>query len=158
MGEEREAHVSWHRPVHTASMQQVLNHLWDLACSTEHDAPFRRFKAKVSPVEFVFIGVLLYTMRNGYSAGERSRAVFVVRSDIRKAHVDVRFNARVAADRRRLIDSIENGEVDIEPPPPSSATPAVSRRKRKSCEYDKPPSACTPLSAGCIQLAHAANG
>jgi len=128
------------------AMGAVLDRLWELARSKEHDAPFRRFKAKVSPVEFVFIGVLLYTMRNGHTAAEQSRAAFVLRRDIRKAHVDVRFNARVAADCWRLIDSIENGEIDIEPPPPSSATPATSRRKRKLYEYDKPPSARTPLS------------
>jgi hypothetical protein len=34
--------------------------------------------------------------------------------DIRKAHVDVCFNTRVVAYRWRLIDAIENGEVDID--------------------------------------------
>ena len=95
------------------------------------------------------LGVLLYTMRNGYTAAEQSRAAFVLRRDIRKAHVDVRFNARVAADCWRLIDSIENGDIDIEPPvtsaPPTSTTPAANRRKRKSYAYDKPPSARTSL-------------
>lgn len=38
------------------AMGAVLDRLWEIARSTEHDAPFRRFKAKVSPVEFVFIG------------------------------------------------------------------------------------------------------
>jgi hypothetical protein len=146
------------------AMGQVLDRLWELARSTEYDAAFR-LKAKVSPVEFVFIGalnlthnlskanlifypagVLLYTMRNGYTAAEQSRAVFVLRRDIRKAHVDVRFNARVAADCWRLIDAIENGEIDIEPPKTaSSATPATNGRKRKVYEYDKPPSARTPV-------------
>src|SRR6266702_901907 len=88
-------------------------------------------------------------MRHGYTAAELSRAAFVLRRDIRKAHVDVRFNARVAADCWRLIDSIENGEVDIEPPmasgpPPSSAPPTVNRRKRKSYDYTQPPSARAP--------------
>ncbi|KAH9015628.1 hypothetical protein EDB85DRAFT_1875653 [Lactarius pseudohatsudake] len=127
------------------AMGAVLDRLWELARSSEHDAPFRSFKAKVSPVEFVFIGVLLYTMRNGYAAAEQSRAAFVLRRDIRKAHVDVRFNARVAADCWRIVDSIENGEVDIEPPmasqPPSSNTPGVNRRKRKSYDHTQPPSA-----------------
>ncbi|KAI9434393.1 hypothetical protein H4582DRAFT_797418 [Lactarius indigo] len=126
-------------------MGDVLDRLWELARSSEHDAPFRRFRAKVSPVEFVFIGVLLYTMRHGYTAAEQSRAAFVLRRDIRKAHVDVRFNARVAADCWRLIDSIENGEIDIEPPMaselPSSTTPGVNRRKRKSYDYTQPPAA-----------------
>ncbi|KAH9052285.1 hypothetical protein EDB87DRAFT_1570581 [Lactarius vividus] len=130
------------------AMGAVLDRLWELARSAEHDAPFRRFRAKVAPVEFVFIGVLLYTMRNGYTAAEQSRAAFVLRRDIRKAHVDVRFNARVAADCWRLIDSIENGEVDIEPPMaseiPSSTTPGVNRRKRKSYDYTQSPSARPP--------------
>ncbi|KAI0262274.1 hypothetical protein BGY98DRAFT_735399 [Russula aff. rugulosa BPL654] len=78
------------------AMADVLGRLWELACSEELDAPFRLFKAKVSPVEFVYIGVLLYIMRQGFSTAEQSRAVFVLRRDIRKAHVDVRFNSRVA--------------------------------------------------------------
>jgi hypothetical protein len=148
-------------------MCAVLDRLWELARSSEHDAPFRRFKAKVSPVEFVFIGVppslpciimpfcrsragvLLYTMRNGHTAAEQSRAAFVLRRDIRKAHVDVRFNARVAADCWNLIDAIENGEIYIEAPmtPGPSVAPPVNRRKRKSYEYTVPPSARAPLSS-----------
>ncbi|KAI0291383.1 hypothetical protein B0F90DRAFT_1777103 [Multifurca ochricompacta] len=142
----------------------VLSRMWELATNRELDAPFRRHKAKVSPVEFVFIGaahdflthhssffllprtypffpysslfnlffvcfskplvteissiwlgVLLYTMRHGFTPAEQSRAAFILRRDLRKAHVDVRFNARVAADCWRIIDAIENGEVDIEP-------------------------------------------
>lgn len=84
-------------------------------------------------------------MRNGYTAAEQSRAAFVLRRDIRKAHVDVRFNARVAADCWRLIDAIENGEIDIEPPltsgTTSTAMPATNRGKRKSYDYTKPPAA-----------------
>ena len=34
----------------------VLDRLWEIARNVDLDAPFRRFKAKVSPVEFVFIG------------------------------------------------------------------------------------------------------
>ena len=87
-------------------------------------------------------------MRNGYTAAEQSRAAFVLRRDIRKAHVDVRFNARVATDCWRIIDAIENGEVDIEPPgtsgPTSSATPAVTRGKRKLNDYTKAPPVRAP--------------
>ena len=41
------------------AMADVLGRLWELACSEELDAPFRLFKAKVAPVEFVYIGTLL---------------------------------------------------------------------------------------------------
>jgi hypothetical protein len=128
------------------AMADVLGRLWELACNRELDAPFRRIKIKVAPVEFVFIGtppscaafpsfsntkkklfwassagVLLYTIRQGYSPAEQSNAVFILRRDIRKAHVDVRFNARVAADCWSIIDAIENGEIYIGELPSSSA-------------------------------------
>jgi hypothetical protein len=38
------------------AMADVLSRLWELACSEQLDAPFRLFKPKVSPVEFVYIG------------------------------------------------------------------------------------------------------
>jgi hypothetical protein len=143
-------------------MADVLGRLWELAGSEELDTPFRKFKAKVAPVEFVYIGtpvplrslifrpplrskivyyflghvagVLLYIMRQGYSPAEQSRAMFILRRDIRKAHVDVRFNSRVAADCWSLIDAIENGEIYIEDPPASSAraTATTANWKRKS--------------------------
>jgi hypothetical protein len=73
----------------------------------------------------------------GYSAAEKSRAAFVLRRDIRKAHVDVRFNSRVAADCWRIIDAIENGEVDIEPPN-SAAPTSTANGKRKSLDTQTP--------------------
>jgi hypothetical protein len=164
------------------AMADVLGRLWELACSEELDAPFCRFKAKVAPVEFVYIGtplpmpsahsfsaptapphskkncfffsssagVLLYVMRQGYSVAEQSRAAFILRRDIRKAHVDVRFNSRVAADCWSLIDAIENGEIYIEQPPSSatasapirsSTRPTTASWKRKSLDSQSTPSA-----------------
>jgi hypothetical protein len=39
------------------AMMDVLDRLWELARGKEGlDAPFRKFKAKVAPVEFVYIG------------------------------------------------------------------------------------------------------
>ena len=147
------------------AMTAVLGRLWELACDSELDAPFRRFKAKVAPVEFVYIGasrqpfihfpllknldlfglsagVLLYILRQGYTSAEQSRAAFILRRDIRKAHVDVRFNSRVAADCWRIIDAIENGEVDLEPPT-STAPVSMTNGKRKSLDPQS-----TPTPAG----------
>jgi hypothetical protein len=38
------------------AMDAVLSRLWELARNSELDAPFRRFKAKIAPIEFVYIG------------------------------------------------------------------------------------------------------
>jgi hypothetical protein len=38
------------------AITDVLGRLWELAGNEELDGPFRRFKPKVSPVEFVYIG------------------------------------------------------------------------------------------------------
>jgi hypothetical protein len=77
-------------------------------------------------------------MRKGYTLAEQSRAAFILRRDIRKAHVDVRFNSRVAADCWRIIDAIENGEIYIEPPysatPPITTTSTTVNGKRKSLD------------------------
>jgi hypothetical protein len=75
-------------------------------------------------------------MRQGYAVAEQSHAVFVLRRDIRKAHVDVRFNSRVAADCWSLIDAIENGEIYIEQPPSSTK----ANWKRKSLDSRSTPS------------------
>ena len=76
-------------------------------------------------------------MRQGYTAAERSHAAFVLRRDIRKAHVDVRFNSRVAADCWSLIDAIENNQLYIEPPPP---LPSAAPPKRKTLDSQSTPS------------------
>ena len=52
-----------------------------------------------------------------YTAVEQSRATFVLRNGIHRAHVDVCFNTGIVAHSWRLIDAIENGEVDIDASP-----------------------------------------
>ena len=68
------------------SMAVVLGRLWEIACSEKLDAPFRRFKAKVAPVEFVYIGTPLPTLTQFpppilkelfYSAGSYRRCAVV---------------------------------------------------------------------------------
>jgi hypothetical protein len=76
--------------------------------------------------------VLLYVTRHRYSPAEQSRALFVLRRDIRKAHVDVRFNARVAADCWRLIDAIENSEIDIDANTSAGAAAAAAAAGKRS--------------------------
>jgi len=88
------------------------------------------------------LGILLYVLRHGYTAAEQSRAAYVLRRDIRKAHVDVRFNARVAADCWRFVDAIENGEVDIGASPLAGAKASLPNGKRKS--LDSQASAASP--------------
>lgn len=86
-------------------------------------------------------------MRQGYTAAEQSRAIFILRRDIRKAHVDVRFNSRVAADCWSLIDGIENDEIYIEEPTASSATATKATKanwKRKSLDSQSTPSQASP--------------
>jgi len=46
------------------AMAGVLARLWELACIEELDAPFKRFKAKVAPVEFVYIGTPPFSFLN----------------------------------------------------------------------------------------------
>ena len=95
-------------------------------------------------------------MRHGYTAHEQSRAAFILRRDIRKAHVDVRFNARVAADCWRFIDAVENGEVDIDPHISSASTASrggavttpMTNGKRKSLDSQSSPAKRAAVQRG----------
>ncbi|KAI0261166.1 hypothetical protein BC834DRAFT_972944 [Gloeopeniophorella convolvens] len=115
------------------ALGSVLRRLRELARNRALDAAFRRFRAKVAPVEFVYIGVLLYVMRSGYTMAEQARAAYVLRRDVRRAHVDVRFNARVAADCWRIIDGVQSGTIDVSP---GGASPAKRRKAREDDEDD----------------------
>jgi hypothetical protein len=96
--------------------------------------------------------VLLYILRQGYSTTQQSHAAYILRRDIRKAHVDVRFNTRVAADCWAIIDAIEDSEVYIDQPLPSSARVTLPTNnstrvngKRKSLDSQSVPMQATTL-------------
>ncbi|KAJ6598980.1 hypothetical protein DFH09DRAFT_1303546 [Mycena vulgaris] len=87
---------------------------------------------KLAPVEFVFIGVLLYVLRKATST-ERAKAVYHLRTDIREQFLDVRMNGKVGAALWRLINHLKhNPTMSISGAELASAS--TYKRKRKMSE------------------------
>ncbi|OAX36284.1 hypothetical protein K503DRAFT_673654, partial [Rhizopogon vinicolor AM-OR11-026] len=51
--------------------------------------------SRVSPIEFVMIGVLIYVFRDRLSLTQLSSAIEKMRGDVRDAHQDIRANSRI---------------------------------------------------------------
>ncbi|CDO76577.1 hypothetical protein BN946_scf184950.g3 [Trametes cinnabarina] len=52
--------------------------------------------ARVSPIEFTMIGVLIHRLRKTHSLKQLFSAICLLRADVRKKHVDIRSNQKVA--------------------------------------------------------------
>ncbi|TFK35139.1 hypothetical protein BDQ12DRAFT_737722 [Crucibulum laeve] len=59
--------------------------------------------AKVSPVEFISIGLLLFAKKDSMSLAQLSAAIGQMRSHVRREHVDIRANGRV---QKTMLDFI----------------------------------------------------
>lgn len=87
------------------AINNVLSTLWHLAHEPKLNFPFSKIKIRIAPVEFCYMGVLLYVMRGkGFKDEERAQNIYDLRTELRSHEQDIRSNARVA---RRCWDFIE---------------------------------------------------
>ncbi|KAH9850421.1 hypothetical protein C2E23DRAFT_835051 [Lenzites betulinus] len=97
--------------------------------------------ARVSPVEFTMIGVLIYRFRKTLSLKQLSQAIWFMRADVRKAHKDVRQNQRVVGTMFKFIEKglpalelVGDGQGN----PPASG-PTKSRMTTSDASTPRPP-------------------
>ncbi|KAJ7498833.1 hypothetical protein FB451DRAFT_11880 [Mycena latifolia] len=91
---------------------------------------------KLAPVEFVYIGVLLYVLRKATSL-ERAKAVYHLRTDIREMFLDVRMNGKVGAALWGLINHLKhNPTTSVSGAQLASTSTSTPKRKRKMSESD----------------------
>jgi len=76
-------------PLFKKTINDVLIEFWHLANIKGLDRAFTKIDKRVAPIEFVFIGVVLYVM-SGNSHEERAQEIYQMRLDIRKQFSDVR--------------------------------------------------------------------
>jgi len=103
-------------------VEDCLREFYTIASDGNLNAPFKTVKERVSPVEFVFIGVLIFVLSE-YSMEYKSTEILRLRSTVRKEHKDRRFNTRV---QLTLWNFIEDAKKRA-----TSATSAVTGKKRK---------------------------
>ncbi|KAJ7068337.1 hypothetical protein C8F01DRAFT_1117794 [Mycena amicta] len=85
-------------------------------------------KQRIAPIEFVFIGVLLYVIRQS-SEKEKTQCIHHLRKTIRKSFTDVRANKAVGVALWGIIDKLKHD-------PLTSATSHVTPSRRKRGEEE----------------------
>ncbi|KAI0268676.1 hypothetical protein BC834DRAFT_648169 [Gloeopeniophorella convolvens] len=140
-------------------VENALSTLLEITADATLDKPFTGFSAKVSPAEFVFIGVLLYVMQDDlgdFRNRECAAAILHLRYELRQVHKDVRLNTRVCKHSWAIIDAVEERKVDlslssmiqkasIKETSTSKTTKGKKRARADGDDSDAPPP--TPASA-----------
>ncbi|KAJ7904596.1 hypothetical protein B0H14DRAFT_2327946, partial [Mycena olivaceomarginata] len=88
---------------------------------------------RIAPIEFVFIGVLIYVLRQA-TLIQRAQAINILRTDIREQFLDIRFNTTVGAALWRIIRHLKHSPTTTS----ISSAPVAStpKRKRKMISQD----------------------
>ncbi|KAF8135707.1 hypothetical protein EV363DRAFT_1212435 [Boletus edulis] len=115
----------------------VLNEFGYIAMTPALKAAFEKVDKRVAPVEFVFIGTLLYVLRE-HSHQDRAKAVLHMRLRIREQFRDVRNNGNVGKALWNVIDSLmgPSGLKVLNANKAYSVAPPSSQRKRKKAADD----------------------
>ncbi|KAH7910427.1 hypothetical protein BJ138DRAFT_1008858 [Hygrophoropsis aurantiaca] len=109
-----------------------------LARDTKYSGSLHK-PTRVSPIEFVMIGVLIYLQRSALSLTQLSSAVEKMRADVRAKHVDIRANTRITKDmmgfitKKIKISQLRN-DGDDKPAANKLSKRTASKRKRSAAE------------------------
>ncbi|KAJ2934522.1 hypothetical protein H1R20_g2569, partial [Candolleomyces eurysporus] len=129
-------------PAFKADINKVLKDLWQIATTRNLKSPFAAGAPRLAPVEFIFIGVLLYVLRD-HDLETKSQAISEMRAAIRSVHDDIRTNNKVAKTlwsyvkqlERNPNASLSNSKLSRSTGSTSNGRPA-KRRKTKTYEDD----------------------
>ncbi|KAG6334250.1 hypothetical protein ID866_4841 [Astraeus odoratus] len=117
----------------------ALNAFWHIANTESLNNAFKQVEKRVAPVEFVFIGTLLYILRDR-DYYEQATAILHMRLRIREQFRDVRNNGAVGKALWSYIDSITgpNGlrVLEIDKTRVAEVVPSSSKKKRKHPDED----------------------
>ncbi|KAI0305571.1 hypothetical protein B0F90DRAFT_1074625 [Multifurca ochricompacta] len=101
----------------SSRMERALSSLLEIASDATLNKAFTGYTAKVSPAEFVFIGVLLYVMDDDdagdFRDREKAAAILHFRYELRQAHKDVRLNSRICKDSWAIISAVDERKVNL---------------------------------------------
>ncbi|KAJ7180176.1 hypothetical protein C8R43DRAFT_1117504 [Mycena crocata] len=106
-------------------IDEALDEFGRIAVDPQLNMGFK-INQRLAPVEFVFIGVLLYVLRKSTSI-EKAKAIHNLRTQIRNIYADIRMNSKVGASLWTLINTLKHNPITAMPLSPS-------KRKRKMSE------------------------
>ncbi|KAI0050520.1 hypothetical protein FA95DRAFT_1555647 [Auriscalpium vulgare] len=111
-------------------MVDVLTDFWRIATNTNLNHGIKSFKSKFSPVEFVYVGVLIFVTADDFTIDEQADAIFTLRKELRRKHQDLRLNSRVGQDCWSIIDQLSH-TADSEWRPQSTRSTRGRRLRRR---------------------------
>ena len=90
--------------------------------------------AKVSPVEFTTIGLLVFAHKDTLTMAQLSDAIAKMRDNVRGTYVDIRMNSRVMKTMIDFIKSLQMPKIPGDTGGPAGATGSTANLKRKRTE------------------------
>ncbi|KAH9944704.1 hypothetical protein B0H21DRAFT_449076 [Amylocystis lapponica] len=120
-----------------AAVQSVLTEFWHLADTKGLNDAFVRVTQRVAPIEFVFIGVILFAMRDdGSSHRRRADEIYDMRQFIRKRFPDVRSRADIIKVLWSFVDGVV-ARMDGTAPIHAAPSDKKKKHKRKADDDDE---------------------
>ncbi|TFK43458.1 hypothetical protein BDQ12DRAFT_675017 [Crucibulum laeve] len=111
-----------------SDIESTLRKYWKTATTRALNKGFKEIQARLAPIEFIFIGVLLFVMRKKPEHNQAD-AIYKLRSGIRQSFKDIRNNGDVA---KALWSYIKILRTDANSPLPIySVTPNTGRTRKK---------------------------
>ncbi|KAF8913972.1 hypothetical protein CPB84DRAFT_1758056 [Gymnopilus junonius] len=114
-------------------MDNVLRCLWFLSTHDEYSQGFKKIPQRIAPVEFIFMGVLLYVLRKeNYDV--QAKAIYRLRQTIRQEFKDIRNNSDVGKAMWKHIDTLRHKPNTLLKPNESNVR---NKRKRNSIHNEE---------------------
>lgn len=79
------------------SVQDAYDIFANMVQDKKHNHVFKK-PGKVSPIEFIMMGVMIFTYKGEASMAQLAAGIQQMRTDVRVTHVDIRMNTRVTKD------------------------------------------------------------
>ncbi|PPQ94044.1 hypothetical protein CVT25_009892 [Psilocybe cyanescens] len=116
-------------------IDRVLRCLWVIATSPKLNEGFVKVHQRIAPVEFIFIGVMLYVLRReAYET--QAKAIYSLRRTIRLEFKDIRNNSDVGRAMWRHINELRERPHSSLSASHSNMTSSKAKRKRPSGNED----------------------
>ncbi|GBE81572.1 hypothetical protein SCP_0313010 [Sparassis crispa] len=137
--------------VFKTAIKDVLTEFWHIANTPQLNAAFTNIPKRVAPAEFVFIGLLLYVMRD-CSHEMRATEIFDMRTYVRKKFADVRMRNDILKYLWAFVDDLTNrmdgGRGTIQRSTRSSGDASGRKRRKRKNDSDSEVDEYRPVSNG----------
>ncbi|KAG6873770.1 hypothetical protein C0995_011589 [Termitomyces sp. Mi166 len=130
-------------------IRDVLVDFWNIGNDNHLNYGLKNIGSRIAPVEFIFVGVLLYIMRKK-PMEERAAAITALRKGIRAEHSDIRLNTKVCRSMWTLIRRVQNASKSAS----HSQHDSKGKRRRKEDDEEDDEYRPMPLSGLSGKSAH----